>query len=113
MKRLLIALLMSLPLVSMAQDNTWERQPVTDNANSEQKYLAGAVPVVNGKVLFETTIQAPGKSGQQIYDIMKSQLTRLTKEEGQSEQSRLTLDDPAKLQLVATTRSGSSSRTSR
>ena len=100
MKRLFIALLMSLPLVAAAQDNTWERQPVKNTANADQAYLAGAVPVVDGKVLFKTTIQVPGKNGKRIYDIMQNQLRRLTKEEGQLEQSRMVLEDPSKLQLV-------------
>jgi len=42
----------------------------------------------------------PGKNGKQIYDIMQNQLRRLTKEEGQLEQSRMVLEDPSKLQLV-------------
>ncbi|MGX8696003.1 MAG: DUF4468 domain-containing protein [Prevotella sp.] len=100
MKRLLIALLMSLPLAASAQDNTWEQIPQTTPANNDAKYLAGAVPVVDGHVMFETTIQAPGKSGKQIYDIMLRQLVQLTKEPGQLEQSRVTLQDSVKLQLV-------------
>ena len=59
MKRLLIAMLMGLPLAAAAQDNTWERTQVQTQQNTDQKYLAGAVPVVNGKVCFTTTISAP------------------------------------------------------
>ncbi len=101
MKRLLIAVLMSLPLMAAAQDNVWEQQPQQGTQqNADQKYLAGAVTEAEGKVVFETTIQAPGKNGQQIYDIMQKELARMAKEPGQFEQSRLTLEDKEKLQLV-------------
>ena len=100
MKRLVIAMLMSLPLAATAQDNAWEQASVTTQANADQKYLEGAVPEVDGKVIFETTIQAPGKSGKQIYDIMLKELKRQVKEPGQLEQSRITIDDPEKLQIV-------------
>ena len=78
MKRLLIAMLMGLPLAATAQDNTWEKAAVTTTANADQKYLEGAVPVVDGQVVFETTIKAPGKTGKQIYDIMLNQLQQLS-----------------------------------
>lgn len=101
MKRLFIALLLSLPMVAVAQDNTWEQpQATASQANPDAKYLAGAVPEVDGKVVFETTIQAPGKSARQIYDIMHEELARMVKEPGQYEQSRLTIEDAEKLQIV-------------
>ncbi|MCR4604106.1 MAG: DUF4468 domain-containing protein [Prevotella sp.] len=100
MKRLFIALLMSMPLAALAQDNTWEQTTTKVQQNQDEKYLAGAVPEVDGKVTFETTIQAPGKSGSEIYDILQKEMARMTKEPGQFEQSRLTLEDKSKLQLV-------------
>ena len=102
MKRLLIALLTMLPMAVAAQDNTWEQPEVTVQANADQKYLRGAVPEVDGHVMFETTISAPGKSGRQLFDAMRRQMTLLTKEAGQFEQSRITLQDSVKLQLVGT-----------
>lgn len=94
MKKILIAMLMALPVVAIAQDNTWEQPEKTEVKGSpDQKYLAGAVPVVNGKVIFETTIKAPGKSKKQIFDIMLEQLTKMTKEANQFEQSRIVLAD--------------------
>lgn len=100
MKRILIAMLMAMPLAATAQDNTWEQAEAKAQQVADQKYLAGAVPVVEGKVMFETTIKAPGKSGAQIFDIMQQELTRMTKEPGQLEQSRMALEDKEKLQLV-------------
>ena len=57
-----------LPSAMIAQDNSWERSE--NSANSEAKYLAGAVPEVNGKVVFQKEIAAPGKTKAQIYDIL-------------------------------------------
>ena len=103
MKRLTIALLVCLPLLATAQ-NTWEMPEVDETeqkANPDQKYLVGAVPEVDGKVCFSTTIKAPGKSAQQIFGIVKEQLTRMTKEKNQFENSRIALDEPAKGVLAA------------
>ncbi len=100
LKQLLTAMLTLLPLAVAAQDNTWEQQPANAQANADQKYLAGAVPEVNGHVVFQTTIQAPGKTGQQIYDIMLQQLQQLCHEPGQFEQSRISIEDPQALQIV-------------
>ena len=100
MKRLLIAMLMGLPLAAAAQDNTWEKATVTTTVNTDQKYLEGAVPVVDGQVVFETTIKAPGKTGKQIYDIMLNQLQQLTQGPEQFEQSSVTLQNADQLQIV-------------
>ena len=84
MKRLLIALLMLMPLIATAQDNTWERietEPVQKD-NPDAKYLIpNAVPEIDGKVCWEQTIEAPGKSAKEIYDILLAQLTKMTEEE--------------------------------
>ena len=100
MKKLFIALLLSMPMAAMGQDNTWERPEPSAQQNNDQKYLVGAVPVVDGHVLFETTIQAPGKTGRQVYDIMLAQLQKLCREPGQFEQSQVSIEDPDKLQLA-------------
>lgn len=94
MKRLFFALFMSLPMVVMAQDNTWERVETSANSfNPDQKYLAGAVPEVDGKVVFKTTVDAPGKSAQQVYDIVLDYMKKLVHEPNQFEQSRVVLED--------------------
>ena len=101
MKRLFIALLMGLPLVATAQDNAWEKvQTTTTTANPDQKYLAGAVPEVDGQVVFEKTIKAPGKNARQVYDIMLNQLETLTAGPEQFEQSAVTLRNVEELQIV-------------
>ena len=100
MKKLLIAMLTLLPMAAAAQDNAWEQVEVNTPSNTDQKYMKGAVPVVDGKVLFQTTIKAPGKTGKQVYDIMKDQLNQIVKERGQYEQSRVSMQDSVNLQLV-------------
>jgi colicin import membrane protein len=100
MKKLLIAMMMCLPNWAAAQ-NTWEMPETNGTAvNPDQKYLVGAVPVVDGKVNFQTVIDAPGKSAAQIYDIVKSYLEKMTKEPGQFEQSRIVLADSTKFEVV-------------
>jgi colicin import membrane protein len=102
MKRLLIALLLALPIVATAQDNSWEQPENVTVANPNAKYLAGAVPEVDGRVVFSTTIKAPGKSAKQIFDLLRKDFERLTKESNQFEQSRLTITDSVKGQVVGT-----------
>ncbi|MBQ7661989.1 MAG: DUF4468 domain-containing protein [Prevotella sp.] len=89
MKRLIIAMAMCLPMAAVAQDNSWEQNTTAVKANVNPKYLAGAVPEVDGKVVFETTIEAPGKTKKQIYDLLLEDMTRLTKEDNQFEQSTI------------------------
>ena len=106
MKKILISLLMALPLMAAAQDNTWERIETTpaESTNPDAKYLAeNAVPMVDGIVCWKTTINAPGKSAQQIYDILLAQLNKMTGEENQlMERSKVAIQDQANHQLGAT-----------
>jgi colicin import membrane protein len=100
MKKLLIAMLLSLPLTMVAQ-NTWEMPEANGQAvNPDQKYLVGAVPVVDGKVVFNTVIDAPGKSAAQIYAIVRQYLQSMTKEANQFEQSRIILDDSVNYEVA-------------
>ena len=104
MKRIIIALLTLLPMIGTAQDNTWERvevEPVVKE-NPDAKYLVpNAVPEIDGKVCWETTIQAPGKSASQIYDILLKQLTKMTGEPNQIENSIVAIKDSVNLELGA------------
>ena len=100
MKKLAIALLMLLPMAVIAQDNSWEQTEKNVKENRNPKYLAGAVPEVNGKVVFSTTIKAPGKSKKQIYDLLLADFTKMTKEDNQFEQSRIVLKDSAEYKKI-------------
>lgn len=104
MKKVTLVLAMILSLgVSYAQDNTWEQVELkAGETNPDAKYLTGAVPEVNGKVVFEKLIRVPGKTKKQIYDILLSQFTKMTKEANQFEQSRIAYNDTLdNKQLVA------------
>ena len=98
MKKLLIAMMLAMPLAIAAQDNTWEQVQVN---SQDQKYLAGAIPEVDGHVVFTKTINAPGKSAKQIYELLRKDLQVMTKEPNQIEQSRLTLEDADNNRVVA------------
>ena len=92
-------MMMCLPVGLMAQ-NTWE-MPEASNVNPDQKYLVGAVPVVDGKVVFHTVIDAPGKSAEQVQNIVRDYMLKMIKEPNQLEQSRIVLDDSVKHELAA------------
>lgn len=95
-----------MPLMAAAQDNTWERVEIASaqSTNPDAKYLAeGAVPEVDGKVCWQKVIDAPGKSAQQIYDILLAQLNKMVKEENQMmERSKVAIQNQANHQLGAT-----------
>ncbi len=57
---------------------------------------------MDGKVVFQTTIDAPGKSADQIADILRGYLKKMTKEPGQFEQSRIVIDDSVNHEIVGT-----------
>ena len=86
MKKLFFTMLALVPLTLWAQDNSWEinedeevKQEVKAKTEVDPKYLKGAVPEVNGQVVFSKHIEAPGKTASQIYDIMLQYMERLTK----------------------------------
>lgn len=95
--------MLCMPLFAAAQ-NTWEMPEASQQSsqNPDAKYLAGAVPVENGKVVFKTTIQAPGKTADQIYSITEDYLKKMAKEPNQSDQSRVTVAEPEQHQVVGT-----------
>ena len=86
-------LFVSIPMVSFSQ-NTWEKKETKQQEaaaqvvemakpNPDAKYLQGAVPVEDGKVVFRKEIDAPGKTAFQIYNIIGQFLQDETKEENQ------------------------------
>lgn len=102
MKKILIAMMMCLPVSLMAQ-NTWEMPEQTaEKSNPDQKYLVGAVPVVDGKVMFQTELSAPGKSAAQVYGIIKNYFEKMTKEPNQIEQSRIIMADSVGHEVAGT-----------
>ena len=102
MRKIILAAVLCMPLCAIAQ-NTWEMPETTMTAsNPDAKYLAGAVPEVDGKVVFKTTIEAPGKSAGEVFDTLEKYLQKMTKEPNQFEQSRVTVAEREQGQLVGT-----------
>jgi len=107
MKQFIMTLIALAPLAMWAQDNTWEKPEVEEQeakqtvaqVNPNQKYLRGAVPLVNGQVVFTKHIEAPGKSASQIYDILHGYMQKMTKEKNQLEGTKLLLEDAAAHQV--------------
>lgn len=113
MKKLVTILMMAMPLAAMAQ-NVWEKpkeessektaKVVKVKENKDEKYLRGAVPIVNGDVCWTLDVDVPGKSAQDIYDKMYKTLTDLTKSEGQLEGSAVSLVNKQDHIIVASVR---------
>lgn len=113
MKKLITILMMAMPLAAMAQ-NVWEKpkeeslektaKVVKVKENKDEKYLRGAVPIVNGDVCWTLDVDVPGKSAQDIYDKMYKTLTDLTKSEGQLEGSAVSLVNKQDHIIVASVR---------
>ena len=105
MRNLFIAIFATLPLFGMAQ-NVWEKPQTTapqeettkkkslfesNKKAVDPKYLAGAVPVEDGRVTFTLDKDIPGKSAQEIYDIVLATLEKMTKEENQFKTSQVAI----------------------
>ena len=106
MKKIAIIAIVALSSLNLwAQDNTWERPEVEETEVSKEvkdaKYLRGAVPEVNGKVVFSTSINAPGKTADEVFDIVKTYLVKMTGEKNQQAAS-LVVDNKEKHELGAT-----------
>ncbi len=69
---LFLTLLLAFPM-AMKADSAKEKKDDT-------RYLAGAVPVVDGKVVFSKEFQIPGMSQAQIYDTMTKWMDERLKE---------------------------------
>lgn len=94
MKKLIAFVLALVPMLGMAQNNVWEipDQPqqqakVVKKKEAapkvDQKYLAGAVPEVNGEVVFSLDKDVPGMPADSIYDKVYSVIADIV-EEGKS-----------------------------
>lgn len=93
MRKIIIALLACLPMMGMAQNNVWEipdaptQQQQTKKVKKEKpkstvgaKYLAGAVPEVDGKVAFVLDKDVPGQSADDIYNKVYAVMQQLVSE---------------------------------
>lgn len=99
MKKIFFAIMLCMPMLSAAQ-NTWEMPEEPEEHESiNRRYLVGAVPVENGKVVFRSTIEVPGKNAQEIYSVVKKYMQKMLKEKNQTEQSRIVIDDSVNHQI--------------
>lgn len=96
MKQIITAITLALAMTAnvQAQDNTWEQTTPSEKAAIDAKYLVGAVPEKDGRVVFETTIKVPGKSRTELFGILQKHLSALTKAPEQLENSTITSSDP-------------------
>ena len=111
-KKLLALTLIALPCMATAQSE-WEvpdQKPKQEQktlfgkskTEIDPKYLAAdAVPMVDGKIVFTLDEDVPGKSAQEIYDIVYSVLERLVKSENQFEESKIALVNKAEHVIAA------------
>lgn len=93
MKKLIAILLAFIPMLGIAQNNTWEipdqpqqKAKVVEKKvvnKVDQKYLAGAVPEVDGAVVFTLDKDVPGMSADNIYDKVYEVIADIV-EEGKS-----------------------------
>ena len=116
MKKIIIALLALLPLASLAQ-NTWEAptvdstqikaeqakkaQAIAEKKHEDDKYLAGAVPEVNGKVVFTLDRDVPGKTADQIYATVYAALQALTQEPCEFPNSKIAVVNKGEYTIAA------------
>lgn len=116
MKSLFILLPFLLP-VSAAAQSVWEKPYTADveaaagadkdnprQLKEDPKYLEGAVPEKDGKVVWTLDVNVPGKTAAQIYDTMLKCLTDLTKTENQLEGSCVALVNKQEHIVVANIR---------
>ena len=67
------------------------KTPSTQKINEDEAYLAGAVPEVNGKVVFNERFALPGMTAAEVYQKTYSLLTAQTHDEHQASGSRIVL----------------------
>ena len=110
-KGILLFLFLSLPVLMTAQ-GVWERptfeegkeEVTTEKSKSkeDEKYLRGAVTEIDGKVKWVLDLEVPGKSAQEIYDLMLDYLNTLTKGKDQLPGSQVSLVNKEEHVIVAT-----------
>lgn len=121
MNRYTIIIALFLTATSVKAQDVWEKptdevspkEAPKENTSTEKKkatslkdakYLAGAVTEKDGKVVWTTDIEIPGKSTQSIYDATLKAMQELTKGENQLEGSSVSLVNKQEHIIVATPR---------
>lgn len=89
MKKLFLSLLLCLPILGFAKER------------DDSKYLAGAVPEENGIVKFQQTFAVPGKSKQEIFNVMSAYVNQVVAAGETGQRTRVTLTDAEKSEIAA------------
>mgnify|MGYP004519916347 CR=1 FL=1 len=118
MKKILACIFAIAPQILMAQ-NVWEKpdtqkeQPAQTTTTVKQPtkkdlqrqadlpYLKGNIPVIDGRVEFDTTICCTGKSAEDIYEHMLKYMTDMTKQQNQTKESIVSLVNKQEHIIVA------------
>ena len=80
--RKILLLLLCVPMLAFAKEK-----------RDDSKYLAGAVPEVNGQVLFQQTFAVKDKNKQEIYTVMKNYIRQMTQEGIQMRGTKMAMED--------------------
>ncbi len=91
---LVITLLLCIPVLTYAQDDN------DDEKDNLSKYLVGAVPEIDGKVVFSKEMLLPGLSKDQVYDQMLSWMEKRLKKN--KNKSRVVYADKSKGTIAGT-----------
>ena len=91
---LVITLLLCIPTLTYAQDDN------DDEKDNLSKYLVGAVPEIDGKVVFSKEMLLPGLSKDQVYDQMLSWMEKRLKKN--KNKSRVVYADKSKGTIAGT-----------
>lgn len=107
----ILALMLAMPVsgiaqswevpVEVQQNKTTKKSKKAEHPKDMNKYLAGAVPFEDGVVRFSYDIKAEGKTAQQVYDLAYEALQSLTKQEQQTEKSRIALVNKSEYSIIA------------
>lgn len=120
MKKIIIFTMLLMPAMLWAQ--SWETVPSkateVNNATTpvkkltksekealkleaERPYLKGAVPEIDGKVVYHVDINVPGKTAQEIYDLTFNTMNELTTRPEQHPSSKVALVNRDEKKLIA------------
>lgn len=72
-----------------------------DSTKKDKRYLAGAIPLVDGKVVFTMDEDIHNKNAQEIYDLLYTFIDNMTQEDNQTDKSQITLFNKQEHIIVA------------
>lgn len=85
--------------LSVKDTNTGKTYTINE---ADRPYLKGAVPEIDGQVIFSKEINTKGISASEAYEKLYSKLESLTKDKNQTERSKIAIVNKKKHSIVAT-----------